>query len=96
MPDRRQMRDAGAASAGTPCAASPEMQVAGHDTGHPTIISEKNTPIDSTIAGVLEGGVMPAPRPVAAGRLFIIAARLGEANRPSPTPFSSSRTPNTQ
>ena len=50
----------------------------------------KKIPIESTCAEFWKVWFMPPPAPrSAAGRLFITAARLGEAKRPIEIPFSS-------
>ena len=53
------------------------------------IISVKKIPIDSTWAEFWKVWFMPPPAPRSpGGRLFITAARLGEANSPIEMPFS--------
>ena len=62
----------------------------------PRIISEKKMPTDSTCAEFWKVWFMPLPAPRSSGgRLFITAARLGEANMPIAIPISSSTSPNT-
>ena len=52
-------------------------------------------PIESTIAEFWKVAAMPAPAPRwRGGRLFMIPARLGEANSPMPIPFRSSSSAN--
>ena len=61
------------------------------------MISVKNTPIESTMAEFWNVALMPAPTPRrSGGRLFMIPARLGEANRPMPMPLSSRMAANCQ
>ena len=56
----------------------------------PTIISVKKTPIDITCAEFWKVWFIPPPAPRSArGRLFITAARLGDANMPIEIPVSS-------
>ncbi len=53
-------------------------------------ISEKKTPIEITWAEFWKVWFMPPPAPRSpAGRLFITAARLGEANIPMATPLKA-------
>ena len=60
------------------------------------IISEKKTPTESTWAEFWKVWFMPPPAPRSPrGRLFITAARFGEANSPIETPHSSSTSANT-
>jgi hypothetical protein len=60
-------------------------------------MSEKNTPIDTTIAEFWKVARMPAAAPRwRAGTLFMMPAMLGEKNRPPPMPLTSSRPPNCQ
>ena len=61
------------------------------------MISVKKTPMDSTMAEFWNVALMPAPTPRrSGGRLFMIPARLGEANRPMPMPLSSRMAANCQ
>ena len=54
-------------------------------------------PIDSTIEAFWNVVLMPPPTPRRlAGREFITAARLGEANRPMPKPLKKSAAANIQ
>ena len=58
-------------------------------------MSEKKMPIESTIAEFWNVAAMPAPTPRRlGGRLFMIPAWFGEANRPMPRPISSSSAAN--
>ena len=63
----------------------------GSDADSPTIMSEKNTPTDSTIPLFWNVARMPdaAPR-FSAGELFMMPAMFGAANSPMPMPFISS------
>ena len=68
----------------------------GSELDRPAIISEKKIPTDSTCAEFWKVWFMPPPAPRSpGGRLFITAARLGEANRPIETPFMNSTSANT-
>ncbi len=59
------------------------------------IISVKKIPIESTWAEFWKVWFMPPPAPRSpGGRLFITAARLGEANSPIDTPISNSTAAN--
>ena len=80
-----------AASAdGTPWASRPWLRVAGSDEARPRMISVKKMPMDRTMAEFWNVALMPAPTPRrSGGRLFMIPARLGEANSPMPIPFIS-------
>ena len=61
------------------------------------MISVKKMPIDSTVAEFWNVALMPAPTPrLSGGRLFMIAARFGEANRPMPRPKTSRMPANCQ
>ena len=77
-----------ATGAGTPWATRFVRIDVGSDEDRPTIISEKNKPIDSTIPEFWKVALMPdaAPR-CRAGTAFMIAVVLGAANRPKPMPF---------
>ena len=60
------------------------------------IISEKKMPIERTMAEFWKVVLIPAPAPrCSAGRLFMIAARFGDANSPIPSPFKRSSRANT-
>ena len=84
-----------ASAGGTPCATRPECSVPGSEPARPMIISEKKTPIESTIAEFWKVVAMPAPAPrPSAGRLFMMPAWLGEAKRPIAIPIRSSRPAN--
>ena len=68
----------------------PVASVAGSVAASPTIISVKKIPIESTWAEFWKVWFMPPPAPRSpGGRLFITAARLGEANMPIEMPFRS-------
>ena len=61
------------------------------------MISVKKMPMDRTMAEFWNVALMPAPTPRrSGGRLFMIPARLGEANRPMPMPFISRISANCQ
>ena len=68
--------------AGTPCATARGRGLPGSEADSPTIIRVKKIPIDSTWAEFWKVVFMPGPRPavLAAGRLFMTAARFGEPN----------------
>jgi hypothetical protein len=86
-----------ASACGTPCATRPWVSVCGSDPASPAMISVKKTPIDSTIAEFWNVALIPAPTPRwSGGRLFMIPARLGEANRPMPIPCISRISANCQ
>jgi hypothetical protein len=54
------------------------------------MISVKKMPIDKTMAEFWKVALMPAPTPRrSGGRLFMIPARFGEANRPMPMPLNN-------
>ena len=60
------------------------------------IMSVKKIPIDSTWAEFWKVWFIAPPAPRSPfGRLFITAARLGEANRPIAAPISSRMAPKT-
>ena len=68
---------------------------AGSVLASPRIMSEKKIPIERTSAEFWNVVAIPAPAPRRfAGRLFMIPAWLGEANRPMPRPTRSSSPPN--
>src|SRR5262249_18589089 len=70
----------------------PSWTAEGRLEASPTIISEKKIPIERTAAAFWNVALMPAPAPRwSAGRLFMIAARFGEENRPMARPVSRSR-----
>ena len=72
----------------TPCADRPAVIECGSVAARPRIISVKKIPIDRTCAEFWKVWFMPPPAPrCCGGRLFITAARFGEANRPIETPF---------
>ena len=79
------MRSAVAGS--TPCASSPVLIVCGSVDASPMIISVKKIPIESTWAEFWNVWFIapPAPR-CSGGRLFMTAARLGDANMPIASP----------
>jgi len=86
-----------ASAAGTPWATRPWLRVAGSEAARPRMISVKKMPMDRTMAEFWNVALMPAPTPRrSGGRLFMIPARLGEANRPMPMPFSSRMSANCQ
>ena len=61
------------------------------------MISVKKMPMDRTMAEFWNVALMPAPTPRrSGGRLFMMPARLGEANRPMPMPFISRISANCQ
>ena len=67
----------------------------GSDDDSPMIISVKKIPIDSTWAEFWNVWFMPPPAPRSdGGRLFMTAARLGEANIPIDTPLRNSTAAN--
>ena len=70
--------------------------VSGSVKASPMIISVKKIPIDSTCAEFWKVWFIapPAPRP-RRGRLFITAARLGEANSPIDAPIRDRIAPKT-
>jgi len=79
-----------AAPAGTPWAVSPPYSVVGSDEASPRIISVKKIPTDSTWAEFWKVWFIPPPAPRSpGGRLFITAARLGEANIPIEIPLKA-------
>ena len=85
-----------AEAAETPWASSPLAIVCGRLPASPAIISEKKIPTDSTWAEFWNVWFMPPPAPRSpGGRLFMIAARFGEANIPIAIPFISSTSANT-
>src|SRR5580698_9649269 len=70
-----------AAPLGTPCATNPWYRLPGNDADRPTITSEKKIPMERTWAEFWTVVVIPEPTPrCSAGRLLIIAARLGAPN----------------
>ena len=80
----------------TPCACSPALIVSGSVADSPMIMSVKKIPIDSTWAEFWKVWFMAPPAPRSPlGRLFITAARLGEANMPIDAPMSSRMAPKT-
>src|SRR5579863_2948085 len=86
-----------ATPAGTPWAVSPGMRAFGSVLARPAIISEKKMPIDSDMPEFWKVDRMPeaAPR-LWAGTEDMIAAVLGEANRPEPMPLPKISSANTQ
>src|ERR1700722_15610181 len=86
-----------ACASGTPCAVRPVSSVFGSVLARPAIISEKKMPMDSDIPEFWKVDRMPdaAPRSCA-GTDDMIAAVLGEANRPEPTPLPKISRANTQ
>ena len=80
----------------TPWASSPALIVSGSVEDSPMIMSVKKIPIDRTCAEFWKVWFMAPPAPRSpCGRLFITAARLGEANRPIAAPMSSRMAPKT-
>src|ERR1700680_3530314 len=79
-----------AAATGTPWAVRPCRRLVGSDDDRPAMIRLKKTPIDRTIAEFWKVLDIPEPTPRrSAGRLFMMPARFGEANRPLPMPLRS-------
>jgi len=71
--------------------------VVGSRAARPAIISEKNSPMDSTNPAFWKVARMPEAAPRwRAGTAFMIPAVLGAANSPEPMPLASSSTANTQ
>ena len=71
--------------------------VCGKDRANPETIRLKNIPIESTIAAFWNVVLIPAPTPRRlGGRLFMMLARFGDANRPIPIPLSSNTKANSQ
>ena len=71
--------------------------MAGSEPASPAIISEKKMPIESTIEVFWNVVLIPPPTPRRlAGREFMIAARLGEANSPIPKPLAKRAAANIQ
>ena len=80
----------------TPCICSPLAITCGSVEDRPRIINEKKIPTDSTCAEFWKVWFMPPPAPRSpGGRLFITAARLGDANSPIEIPFMNSIAANT-
>src|SRR5262249_35584791 len=78
-----------AAAGGIPCARSPWKRVAGSEAARPRMMRVKKIPMDKTVPEFWKVVLMPAPAPWrCGGRLFMIAARFGEANSPMPAPLS--------
>ena len=70
--------------------ASPSAIAAGRVAASPTISRVKKIPIESTWAEFWKVWFIPPPAPRSAGgRLFITAARLGEANIPIEIPLKN-------
>jgi hypothetical protein len=86
-----------ATSCGTPCPVSASVSVRGSTLARPTIISEKNTPIDSDVPELKIVPRMPeaAPRSYA-GTEFITAVVFGALNRPDPMPLRKMTSANAQ
>src|ERR1700729_2180590 len=82
---------------GTPCAVRPAVSVFGSVLARPAISSEKKMPIDSDMPEFWNVDRMPdaAPR-WWAGTEDMIAAVLGDANRPEPTPLPKISSANPQ
>ena len=88
--DRRQLRRRACAVAGRHAVrlAARRVIVCGSVAVSPTIISVKKMPIDSTCAEFWNVWFIAPPAPRSpGGRLFITAARLGEANIPIEAPI---------
>ncbi len=86
-----------ASACGTPWTTRPWVSVCGRVPARPRMIRLKKMPMDSTMAEFWKVALIPAPTPrCAAGRLFMMPARLGEANRPMPTPLRNRMTANFQ
>ena len=86
---RRQVGYSRASAAGTPCAVRPWNSVVGRSAERPTIIKVKKMPIDRTMAEFMIVAPIPEPWPRwAGGSEFMMAARLGEANRPMASPLT--------
>ena len=85
-----------AAAAETPCACRPSLSVEVSVEESPITSSVKKIPIEITWAEFWKVWFMPPPAPRSpGGRLFITAARLGEANMPIEAPESSRIAANT-
>ena len=85
----------GAAMTLAEVARSPLLSVWGSDEDSPATIRVKNTPTEMTWAEFWKVWFMPPPAPRApGGRLFMTAARLGEANIPIEIPLSASTSAN--
>src|SRR6202021_1641926 len=86
-----------ACASGTPCAVRPAVSVLGSVLARPAISSEKKMPMDSDIPEFWHVDRMPEATPrFCAGAEDMIAAVLGEANRPEPTPLPKISSANTQ
>src|SRR5260370_40983313 len=84
-----------AAAAGTAWAVGPWDRAAGRGADRPVMMRVKKIPMDSTMAAFWLVVAMPAPWPRwSGGRLFMMAARFGDANRPIASPLASSSTAN--
>jgi len=71
--------------------------VVGSRAASPAIISEKNSPMESTNPAFWKVTRMPEAAPRwRAGTLFMIPAVLGVANSPEPMPLASSRPANSR
>src|SRR5450631_1397038 len=83
-----------AAAAETPWASSPELMAWGSVDARPMIIRVKKTPIERTCAEFWNVWFIAPPAPRSeGGRLFMTAARLGDANRPIEAPMSARISP---
>src|ERR1700761_8758496 len=77
-----------AVAAGTPCAVSPGSSALGSVLARPAISREKKTPMDSELPEFWNVERMPEAAPRSrAGTDDMIAAVLGAANSPEPTPL---------
>ena len=86
-----------AAGTGIPFWVSPLNMASGRCALNPAIISEKNRPMERTIAAFWKVVIMPAPDPrEVTGSEFITSARFGDAKSPMPIPLISRMTANTQ
>src|SRR5580692_3355996 len=82
---------------GTPCAVRPAVSVLGSVLARPAISSEKKMPMDSDIPEFWKVDRMPDATPrLWAGTEDMMAAVLGEANRPEPIPLPKISSANTQ
>ena len=95
--DRRRMCDASCDIRGQPVGLQPGLCGCRQARGKADYQQVKKIPTESTWAEFWKVWFMPPPAPRSpAGRLFITAARLGEANIPIEMPVSNSTSANTQ
>src|ERR1700678_1224630 len=86
-----------ATPAETPCDRSPAVSVLGKVEARPAIIRLKKMPIESDMPEFWKVDRMPDAEPRwLAGTALMIAAVLGEANRPDPTPLPKMSSANIQ